>query len=192
MNSESVDQYRDEDYQSVAIIGMSGRFPGASNLDEYWSNLRNGVESIVDIDDEILRRSGVSDIPDGYIKRASILSDIELFDADFFGVAPSEASLMDPQHRLLLECAYEAIEHAAYNPYELPKQVGVYTGVSLSDYLLASLINRPGLLESAEGLQILMGNDKSYASTRISHKFDLGGPSLSVDTACSTALVINL
>jgi amino acid adenylation domain-containing protein len=188
MSSES-DQYRDEDFQSVAIIGMAGRFPGAPNLDAYWKNLSAGIESIVDLDDEQLRRAGVSQTPDGYIKRASILNDIEMFDADFFGVAPSEAALMDPQHRLLLECAYEAIEHAAYNPYDLPKQVGVYTGVSLSDYLLANLIHQAARLNNSEGLQVLMGNDKSYASTRISHKLGLQGPSLGIDTACSTALV---
>ncbi|MBL4672002.1 MAG: type I polyketide synthase, partial [Arenicella sp.] len=188
MNEKS-DQFGDTDFQSVAIIGMAGRFPGAPNVDAYWHNLINGVESIVDIDETLLRKAGVSDVPEGYIKRASILKDIELFDAEFFGVAPSEAALIDPQHRLLLECAYEAIEHAAYNPYDLPAQVGVYTGVSLSDYLLANIIHRAGLLESAEGLQILMGNDKSYASTRISRKFGLRGPSLGIDTACSTALV---
>lgn len=185
-------RHSDEVLQSVAIIGMAGRFPGAETIADFWRNIAEGVESVQDLDDQTLRELGIdaSTLADPkYIKRTSRLRTVRGFDAAFFDINPREAEIVDPQHRLLLECAYEAIEHAGYNPFGLRGSVGVYAGVALSDYLLANAVMQPEFLATVDGMQLLVGSDKSYACTRISHKLNLQGPSVAVDTACSTSLV---
>ncbi len=185
-------RYSDQVLQSVAIIGMAGRFPGADDLATFWRNVANGVESVETVSDEQLLALGVdADLlaDPRYVKRTSRLSDVRGFDAELFDISPREAEITDPQHRLLLECAYEAIEHAGYNPFGLTAQVGVYAGVSMSDYLIANVAVQPDFLASIDGLQLLVGSDKSYACTRISHKLNLQGPSVAIDSACSTSLV---
>ncbi len=129
--------------QGIAIVGMAGRFPGAGSLEEFWRNLRDGVESISRFTDEELARRGsippCSPIP-RYVRGQGVLDGVELFDAAFFGFTPREAELMDPQHRLFLECAWEALEDAGYDPDRFPGRVGVYAGAGTSTYLLSNLL----------------------------------------------------
>src|SRR5882762_11021469 len=121
----------------IAIVGMAGRFPGARNLDEFWENLAGGVESIVRLSDREILESGVPaswlNSPN-YVKAAPILDEPGHLDAAFFGFSPMEAKTMDPQHRLLLELAYEALEHAGHDPDRFPGRIGVFTGAALNTY----------------------------------------------------------
>ncbi|MBE9034042.1 type I polyketide synthase [aff. Roholtiella sp. LEGE 12411] len=176
--------------QSIAIIGMTGRFPGAKNITEFWQNLCDGVEAISQFSDEELIAAGVD--PSlfknaNYIKAGAVLDDIDLFDAGFFGFNPKEAEMTDPQHRLFLECAWEALENAGYDAQRCESRIGVYAGASLNNYLPFQLnIDQIG---SAHSFQKLIGNDKDFLSTRVSYKLNLTGPSLTIQTACSTSLV---
>ncbi len=176
----------------IAIVAMSCRFPGANDTDEYWRNLRDGVESISTFSDEELISSGVP--PDlfnrsGYVRSKGVIADIERFDAAFFGFSPSDARRMDPQQRLFLECAWEALELAGCNPETCDGLIGVYAGLGMSTYLLNNLLpcfqNR-GVMETA---QLVTSNDKDYLTTVASYKLNLKGPSVTVQTACSTSLV---
>jgi len=173
----------------IAIIGMSCRFPGAKNIDEFWKNLANGVESIARLSDEEIKESGVDTVylnnPD-YVKASPILEGPGLFDAGFFGFTPKEAKEMDPQHRILLECAYEALEYAGYDPERYNGPIGVYTGSAMNTYFMHSGLRSKF---ADEYIPTLIGNDKDFLSTRISYKLNLKGPSINVQTACSTSLV---
>ncbi|HEV2845117.1 MAG TPA: polyketide synthase, partial [Thermoanaerobaculia bacterium] len=175
----------------IAIVGMAGRFPGARRLDQFWRNLRDGVEAIHDLTGEDLASAGVppglAALP-GYVRRSPCLEEIELFDADFFGINPGEAEVLDPQHRLFLECAWEALEDAGYDAPRFPGWIGVYAGVAQSGYLLSNL--RAGEAQDPlRSLQIQLATDKDHLATRVSYKLDLKGPSLTVQTACSSSLV---
>src|SRR5215470_1074360 len=165
----------------IAVIGMAGRFPGARNLDQFWQNLCDGVESIRFFTDEELLAKGVNaetlDDPN-YVKAEAVLDDIEMFDASFFDFTPREASLMDPQQRLFLEHAWEALENAGYA-----------AGERINSYLLSNLYPNRELMESAGGFQVVINNDRDYLATHIAYKLNLTGPALSVQTACSTSLV---
>ena len=177
--------------QGIAIIGMAGRFPGARTLRQFWENLRNGVESISFFTDEELLASGVE--PDllrheSYVRAKGILDDVEGFDAAFFGFTPREAELLDPQHRVLLECAWEALEGAGYDPQGLGARTAVYVGSGTSAYLLSNLLPSAERLRKAGVLQALLFNDRDFLATRLSYKLDLRGPSILVQTACSTSL----
>jgi acyl transferase domain-containing protein len=174
----------------IAIIGMSGRFPGAENLDRFWRNLRDGVESIRRFTDEELTRFGVD--PESlrdpsYVKAGAILQGIDLFDAEFFGYSPREAELIDPQQRIFLECAWHAMEDAGYGSGGHRNLVGVFAGTSLSTYLLDNLLADPEA--ASDTFQAMIGNDKDFLSTRVSYELNLRGPSLTIQTACSTSLV---
>jgi len=175
----------------IAVIGMAGRFPGARNLDQFWQNLCDGVESIRFFTDEELLAKGVAaellDDPN-YVKAEAVLDDIEMFDASFFDFTPREASLIDPQHRLFLEHAWEALENAGYAA-ERSQRTGVFAGESLNSYLLSNLYPNRALIESAGGFQVVINNDRDYLATHIAYKLNLTGPALSVQTACSTSLV---
>ncbi|MCL6753055.1 SDR family oxidoreductase [Nostoc sp. CCCryo 231-06] len=176
----------------IAIIGMAGRFPGANKVDSFWENLRNGVESISFFTDEELTSTGVdpSLLNDpNYVKASGILENIDLFDAAFFGFSPREAEITDPQHRLFLECVWEALENAGYNSETYSGQIGVFAGVATSTYLLSNLYSNRDLMESVDSHQILIGNDKDFLPTQVSYKLNLRGPSINVQTACSTSLV---
>src|ERR1041384_6053631 len=175
----------------IAIVGMAGRFPGARNVDEFWANLRDGVETITLYSAEELLAAGVDreTLADKhYVKAGAILPDVELFDASFFGFTPREAEIADPQHRLFLECAWEALENAGYEPDACRKRVGVYAGASTTSYIL-NIYSDPNLAASAGALQIEIGNDKDHLSTRVSYKLNLRGPSINIQTGCSTSLV---
>ena len=178
---------------AIAIVGMAGRFPGARNLEQFWQNLRNGVESIRTLSDAELLAAGavVEDLtrPD-YVKGASVLDDVPMFDAAFFGLSPRDAAIMDPQHRHFLECAWEALEDAAHPPQRFGGSIGVFAGSGMNSYLIHNLLANKKLLESAGLFQLKQtGNDKDVLATRVSYQLDLRGPSINVQTACSTSLV---
>jgi len=173
----------------IAIVGMAGRFPGARDLEEFWQNLAGGVESIARLSDEEILESGVpaSCLNDpSYVKAAPILKEPGHFDAGFFGFSPLEARSTDPQHRILLELAYEALEHAGYDPERYPGRIGVFTGAAMNTYFMNVGLN--GRF-ARDYIPTLIGNDKDFLSTRISYKLNLKGPSVTVQTACSTSMV---
>ncbi|WP_342026018.1 SDR family NAD(P)-dependent oxidoreductase [Cytobacillus pseudoceanisediminis] len=175
----------------IAIIGMSGRFPGAQNVDQFWDNLKNSRESITFFTDKELLEAGVSPahLQDSkFVKAGALLKDIDLFDASFFDFSPRDAEILDPQQRLLLEGAWEALEHSGYDPKSYKGLIGVYAGVGLNTYML-NLLTDPNALQGVDSLQLALANDKDYLATRVSYKLDLKGPSVSVQTACSTSLV---
>jgi acyl transferase domain-containing protein/acyl carrier protein len=180
-----------ESKYAVAIVGLACRFPGAANADQFWRNLKNGVESISCFTDEELRRSGVDPALWGdpaYIRAKGVLEDIETFDAAFFAVPPRESEIMDPQHRLLLECAWQALENAACNPETHKGRIGVYTGIGSNSYLIHHLLPNPKLLARVDPFQLLLCNQGEFAPLRTSYKLNLTGPSLNVGTSCSTSL----
>jgi acyl transferase domain-containing protein/thioesterase domain-containing protein len=175
----------------IAIVGMSGRFPGAKSVQDFWRNLREGRESISFFtDDELLAEGNDPSVftAPNYVKARGVLEDIELFDAAFFGFTPREAQVMDPQQRLFFECAWEALENAGYDPEIYRGSVGVFAGVSMSAYLPRIFSSRE-ILEAVGSYQVLLGNDKDHLPTRVSYKLNLKGPSINVQTACSTSLV---
>ncbi|MGB6169812.1 MAG: SDR family NAD(P)-dependent oxidoreductase [Geitlerinemataceae cyanobacterium] len=180
----------------IAIIGLSCRFPGANNIDEFWQNLLAGVESISVFENEELERADpqLFDRPN-YVKAGAVLPDIDKFDAAFFGYSAREAEMIDPQQRIFLESAWTAFESAGYNPETYPGLVGVYAGSGMNGYFINNVHPSCGFsphrtfLESALDLQVRLTNGKDYLPTRVSYKLNLGGPSLNVQTACSTALV---
>ncbi|MCZ6597763.1 MAG: SDR family NAD(P)-dependent oxidoreductase [Planctomycetota bacterium] len=172
----------------LAIVGMAGRFPGARDVDAFWRNLRDGVESITFPSEEELLAAGEDPArlrDPNYVRATSALKGIDRFDAAFFGITPGEAQLMDPQHRLFLETAWNALEDAGYDPSRCPGPVGVYGGSSTNTYLLHNLVTA----DEAGGLPALFGNQTDYLTTRVSYKLDLTGPSFGVQTSCSSSLV---
>ena len=184
--------FEDLDGSEIAIIGIAGRFPGSRNKDEFWRNIRDGVESIRFLTDQQLESSGVEPAllrDPNYVRAAAPLDDIELFDASFFGINPREAELMDPQHRVILECSWEAMENAGYDPDNFEGAIGVYAGATINTYLLVNICSNPDLVRSLDDLQINIGNGGDFLTTRVSYKLNLKGPSHLVQSACSTSLV---
>ena len=189
--NEQPDNNNDSNTLDIAIVGMSGRFPGANNLDEFWQNLCNGVETISFFSDEELKASGVSPAEfeqPNYVRAGPVLNDIDLFDADFFGYSPLEAKAMDPQQRFLLEGVWEALEQAGYAPSKHPEPIGVFVGTRMSSYIVGLYANRE-FSQPQNQLLMLLGNDISSLSTRVSYKLNLQGPSYALHTGCSTSLV---
>jgi acyl transferase domain-containing protein len=181
-----------EQPNEIAVIGMACRFPGASRVNAFWHNLQAGVESITFFSDQELAAAGVEPAvlsAPNYVKAKPVLEDIELFDASFFSINPSEAVIIDPQQRLFLECAWEALEHAGYDPEAFPGQIGVYAGTGMNSYLFNNLLTDRDFITSSGGIQLVLANDKDYLSTRVSYKLNLTGPSITVQTASSTSLV---
>ena len=177
--------------RGIAVVGMAARLPGAADVDQYWQNLRQGKESITFFTDEELIASGIE--PDvlrdpNYVKASGVLDGIDLFDASFFGFTPREAEMTDPQQRLFLQEAWKALEVAGYDPETCPHLIAVYAGVGMNSYLY-NLYSNPGLIGLLGRFQTLIGNDKDFLSTRVSYKLNLKGPSVTVQTACSTSLV---
>jgi acyl transferase domain-containing protein/thioesterase domain-containing protein len=176
----------------IAVVGLAGRFPKSRNIGEFWQNLRDGVEMISFFTDEELAALGVNpallDEP-AFVKAKACLEGVELFDARFFGYSPREAEIMDPQQRFFLECAWEALENAGYDSEKYEGSIGVFAGVTMNSYLLNNLYTNSEVMASAGGFQTVMGNDKDHLPTRVSYKLNLKGPSVNVQTACSTSLV---
>jgi amino acid adenylation domain-containing protein len=176
--------------QEVAIIGMAGCFPRAESLESFWRNLRQGVECISFFSDEELLAAGFS--PDVLsdprcVKARAILEGADRFDASFFGLTPRQAVLIDPQHRVFLECAWDALENAGYDPETCAGEIGVFAGASLNTYLFG--LSAAEETKDLGNFQVVTGNDKDYLATRVSYLCNLRGPSLTVQTACSTSLV---
>ena len=172
---------------------MAGRFPGARNVHEFWRNLRAGVESVRPLSDDQLLRAGVDPelLSDpNYIKVSSALDDVDMFDASFFGFSPRDAAILDPQQRHFLECCWEALEDSGWDPQQFPGVVGVYAGSGFNSYLIHNLLVNPKLIKSAgEFVLRQTGNDKDVLATRASYHLNLTGPSMTIQTACSTSLV---
>ena len=182
---------------AIAIIGMTGRFPGARNVGEFWRNVRDGVESISRFEPAEL------EIPDArsiaadpaYVAAHSILEDVELFDAAFFGIFPKEAELMDPQHRIFLECCWEAFEDGGYDPQNYPGAIGVFAGCSANTYFLEFLRQHPGFSANytreyqVGNYPTMLGTNHDFLSTRVSYKLNLRGPSFTLQAGCSTSLL---
>ena len=178
--------------EDIAIIGMSGRFPQAADLTEFWENLRSGRCSISEFTDEELLESGVPEeflADPNYVKAWGWMDGVDRFDAGFFDITPREAEITDPQIRLLLECAWETLEDAGYDPDRYPGRIGVYAGSSMMSYLWQNLVPTPGLIDSVGYVAAWIVNDRDFVATRINYKLNLRGPGMTVQTACSTSLV---
>ncbi len=178
--------------QHIAIIGMTCRFPKAKNIDEYWQNLCDGVESVSFFTVEELAAQGIDSAllnDPNYVKAHAVLEDIDRFDASFFDLTPREAEVTDPQHRLFLECASEVLESSGYDPDTYTGKIGVYAGAGMSSYLIHNLLSNPDILQTVSSFQLLMGGNKDFMPTRVSYKLNLKGPSVNISTACSTSLV---
>ena len=183
---------KSQDVSGVAIIGMACRFPGADNPAAFWHNLCEGVESVTFFSDDDLLAAGVEPSVlqnPSYIKAAPILNDVDKFDTAFFAFSPKEAILMDPQQRFFLEVGWEAFEDAGYHPPAYEGKVGVYAGSGgvMTSYLMKHQ-GHAALSSDTAGVPHI-GNDKDFLSTRVSYKLNLTGPSVTIQTACSTSLV---
>jgi acyl transferase domain-containing protein/glutamate-1-semialdehyde aminotransferase len=177
----------------VALVGIAGRFPGARNVAEFWRHLQSGVETITRFEPGTLEHSVLEDpaaaSDPNYVPARGILEGVDLFDAEFFGVNPREADVLDPQQRLFLEAAWEALEDAGYDPRATNGSIGVFAGMSNNTYFPANIQGRRNVIDLVGALQTMMANEKDYLATRVSYKLDLKGPSVSIQTACSTSLV---
>ena len=177
----------------IAVVGMAGRFAGARNIHEYWNNLRDGVESLSTFSEDELLAAGVdpAQLADpNYVPVGAVMPDMEMFDAKFFGFSPKEASILDPQHRHFLECAWEALENAGHLPEKFGGSIGMFGGSGHNAYMPYNLMTNPGLMSSVGFFLVRhTGNDKDFLTTRVSYLLNLRGPSVNVQTACSTSLV---
>lgn len=182
---------------AIAVVGLACRFPGADDLEEYWRVLTQGVETIRDLDDDELLEAGVPVgmlSRDDYVRRAATISDVDRFDASFFYLSSREAARMDPQLRVFLQTSWSALEHSGHDSERHPGRIGVFAGSLASTYLLANVLTgEDGFGGSVSALRAdeatLMGNDSNYLATRTSYHLNLTGPSIAVQSACSTSLV---
>ena len=177
----------------IAIVGMAAHLPGAPGIDAYWQNLRDGIESITRLSAAELEANGESPARmkhRNYVPAAAMLDGFADFDADFFGLSPKEAAIMDPQHRQFLEVSWEALENAGHMPENFDGPIGVFAGCGMGSYFYFNICSNRDLVDST-GMFLLRhtGNDKDFMSTRLSHFLNLKGPSLGLQTACSTSLV---
>ncbi|HEX7796547.1 MAG TPA: beta-ketoacyl synthase N-terminal-like domain-containing protein [Vicinamibacterales bacterium] len=173
----------------IAVIGMAGRFPRASSVDELWERLLAGTECLSSFTDDQLRSAGVDSdalADPNYVRVGGVVENVDAFDAGFFGYSPREASLLDPQHRFFLEAAWSALEHSGYAPGTFDCAVGVYGGVGRNDYLAK---NVRSVMDQVPAEMLHLANDRDFLATRVSYKLNLRGPSLALQTACSTSLV---
>jgi len=185
-------QHEDEHYKSVAIIGMACRFPGANNIAEFWENLKAGVESIAEFsDEELLKENVQKDLLENpeYVKRKGVLNNVEEFDAGFFGYNPEDARLTDPQHRLMLECTWEALENSGYVPDKYSGEINVYAGMADSVYLQKNILKNMFYTQSLDWFNLRMGTSDATLATQLAYRLNTRGSAITVNTACSTALV---
>jgi acyl transferase domain-containing protein/glutamate-1-semialdehyde aminotransferase len=185
----------DSEMQGIAIVGMAGKFPGAPNINAFWKNLRNGVESITRFTPEEVVFKQIPNANEERVYARGVLEQAEFFDASFFGYNTRDAEYMDPQHRVFLETAWEALEHAGYDADRINKPVGVFAGCSMNTYLLYNLCSSRDFIEElidnhqVGGHPALVGNDKDFLATRVAYKMGLKGPCVAVQSACSSSLV---
>ena len=176
---------------SIAIIGIAGRFPGADDVDAFWNNLKEGKESIRFFSEEELLEAGIEPeliASPNYIRGTGVLSNVTDFDAEFFSYTPAEAKFIDPQQRLFLETAWQALENGGYASLE-NNFIGVFAGVGHNDYLIRNIVPYVQNGNDTSIFQLIIGNDKDFLATRVSYAFNLTGPSITLQTACSTSLV---
>jgi acyl transferase domain-containing protein/acyl carrier protein len=175
----------------IAIVGMDCRLPGANSVQEYWDNLVAGKETLTTFSDEELLASGIKASefmrPD-YVRTRGIIDNTDSFDAAFFGITPKDAEIIDPQQRVFLECAWHALEDAGIDPFNTEKRIAVFGGAG-TPYYMVDVLGNAEVKKTTSGTSIVTSNDKDYLTTRVSYKLDLKGPSMNVQTACSTALV---
>ena len=180
--------------EGIAIVGMAARFPGAQDVDAFWRNLLDGVESISHFTDAELEpsfyESAAIRAGANYVKSRGIIEDIDKFDASFFRFTPKDAAGIDPQQRVFLEIAWAALENAGCNPATYPGAIGVWAGMDPSTYLWENILPNRQLVEETGVFPVVLNNDKDYLATRLSYKLDLRGPSITLQTACSTGLVV--
>jgi acyl transferase domain-containing protein len=176
----------------IAVIGLGGRFPGASCIEQFWSNCCNGQETIYHFSKEELLTAGVPaatlDNPN-YIRSKGIIEQVDLFDAEFFGMSEQDAKILDPQQRLFLLSAWETLEHAGYARKKMASRVGVFASTGISLYLLHNILNNKIAMQSLDEYQVLLANDKDFLATRVSYLLNLKGPSVNIQTGCSSSLV---
>lgn len=183
---------RGESDRAIAVIGMACRFPGAPSPEAFWEILARGQEVIRFATDEELDRAGVGlELRNdrAYVRAVPYLENADCFDAPLFGISAREAELTDPQHRVLLECAWEALERSGYGGSGGERRIGVFVGAAMNTYLLNNLAGHIDWTQPILSHQALIGSDKDYLATRLSHRLDLQGPSAAIQTACSTSLV---
>ncbi|MCP4044605.1 MAG: SDR family NAD(P)-dependent oxidoreductase [Gammaproteobacteria bacterium] len=175
----------------IAIVGLDCRLPGADSVEEFWANLIAGQESMIEFSDEQLISSGVSQetfSDPRYVRKRGIVENADLFDAEFFNFTPREAELLDPQHRHFLECAWHALEDSGIDPFDTDRKIAVFGGTG-SPYHFVDSIENESVKQYASGTSIVTSNDKDYVTTRVSYKLNLKGPSVNVQSACSTSMV---
>ncbi|GHO80004.1 hypothetical protein KSD_77750 [Ktedonobacter sp. SOSP1-85] len=176
----------------IAIIGLAGRFPRAKDVHAFWHNLRDGAEAVSFFTDAELVAAGVDPQvfnQERYVRAGAVLEDTALFDATFFGYSPREAEITDPQQRLFLECCWQALEDAGYNADAYAGEIGVYAGSSMNTYLISNILRNQAAVETMSPGQVGIANGGDFLTTRVSYKLNLRGPSVTVQTACSTSLV---
>lgn len=176
----------------IAIIGMAGRFPEAPDVEQLWQNLVQGRESIRKLDRKRVEEAGIDMAlldKDNYVDAFGWLEDIDMFDAGFFAMSPRETEIRDPQHRLLLETSYLALENAGYSPDKFSGDIALFSGIGSSGYLYKNLMPRQDLLETLGGHSLVISNEKDYASTFVSYKLNITGASININTSCSSSLV---
>jgi amino acid adenylation domain-containing protein len=189
--SNSANTTRENRHEAIAVVGLSGRFPGANDPDRLWNNLIDSVESISHFTPEELG-PGIDESlrnDPNYIRARGLMADVDLFDAGFFGIGPLEAKVMDPQQRVFLELAHHALENAGYDPERFNGRIGIFAGAGDNHYYTTNLLTQPDLLAMAGKLAVEYGNEKDYIALRAAYLLDLRGPAISLNTACSTTLL---
>ncbi len=182
----------DIDENHIAIIGISGRFPKAANIEDFWDNLVSGRDSVVHYSKDELLKDGIEEsvLEDPlYVRAQILLENPEEFDAGFFDYSRREAEEIDPQQRIFLECVWEAIESAGYSPFKYEGPIGLFGSIGMNFYLHELLKSGVSLVDSVKGYQLMLGNTSDHLSTRVGYKLDLKGPCVGVQSACSSSLV---
>ena len=177
--------------EGIAVVGLAGRFPKAAGVEQFWENLVAGKDCFTEFTVEDIVREGIpreTALRPDYIKRMPVIENAAGFDARLFRYSPKEAELIDPQQRIMLECAWEALENAGYDPHRFPGLIGIWAGIGLNNYFLKNVISR-GIFEEVADSQSIISNEKDYMATRIAYKLNLRGPAMVVQTACSSSLV---
>jgi len=189
-NSSNLPSSEPANADEIAIIGMSGRFPRAENIYEFWELLQNGIECSSAVTAENLMAAGLDPSllnDQSYVPTCFPLEDFDGFDADFFGYSPREVEVMDPQHRLFLETAWTVLEDAGYNLMNCRAHVGIFGGVARNGYIIHNIASHAKLRDLSGEYQYLLGNEKDFPVTRVAYKLNLTGPAVNVQTACSSS-----
>ena len=183
-------QAPEREFEGIAVIGMAGRFPQARDIAEYWQNLCSGRECLTEFNEDEIVAAGVQrdSLSEKRVRSRGVLHGTECFDAGFFGYSPREAEVMDPQQRVFLELAWEALENAGYDPERASGPVEVFAGAGINTYFHNNVRSQPELLETFGMFPATVLNEKDFVATRVAYKLNLRGPAVSVQTACSTSL----